>query len=554
MKQEENRGLLEENLRPDEETGYRWPVTSHSKIWRFLMNGSTSSMIKHSSISTGINSEEIDPLLFQTIEDGKGIELVNTIYKVFSQGNFVKVEAIVYALTYCTCSDELEVKAKAYSHVNEVCDQSAQFLQFIDFHEKICLAKRKTTGWSRGHRNAVQKWYQRNCPLEVAKSITKCPRYNHWTHKDVLRLAHTIPENEGQEVVSSFIVSGLKKTLEKYKNESEKKADEAQKVVQFLEQAMMVRSAQDSLKAIPVFKNLKLSWDYIPCHLHKDPQLWKDLLPFLPLTVIIQNVCRMAKLHLFDARTDLTDPGEVAFFNAKATDAREVKDSGLHPYNILMYRELYNNAIQDAKRKISWKPHPSIQAGLKKCVSLAIEHNLKATGKRYFITIDASNSMKAHIANNNHVQCRVAAACMALCISRTEKKAIVKGFSKELADIKIDETTTIEDIVKCLEETPLGGTDCSRPIIFAKGKKIKTDVFIVFTDKETWSGKTTPHDALCQYRKALKIPAKLIVVALNAEGSTDKVVANPEDRGMLDIFGFSPTIPKIISNFSTYNY
>ena len=44
-------------------------------------------MVKHSSILTGINSEEIDKLLFQTIEDGKGIELVNTIYKVFSEGD-----------------------------------------------------------------------------------------------------------------------------------------------------------------------------------------------------------------------------------------------------------------------------------------------------------------------------------------------------------------------------------------------------------------------------------------------------------------------------------
>ncbi|XP_039250842.2 RNA-binding protein RO60-like [Styela clava] len=547
---QEDKGVLADNLRPDESTEFKWPVTSNSKVWRFLLNGNTSSMVKHSSILTGINSEEIDKLLFQTIEDGKGIELVNTIYKVFSEGTSVKYEAIVYALTLCTCSENAEVKTKAYGLVNEICDQSSHFLQFVDFHEKICLAKRKTTGWSRSHRNAVQKWYQRKSPLEVAKSITKCPRYNHWTHKDVLRLAHTIPENEGQEVVSSFIVAGLKKTLERYKNESEEKIDEAQKVLQYLEQAMMVRSSQDSLRVIAVFKKLNLSWDFIPCHLHKDPQLWKFLLPFLPLTVIIQNVCRMAKLRLFDA----PDPAEVQFFISTAVKVQEVKDSGLHPYHILMYRELYNNAMNDAKRKISWKPHPGIMAGLNKCFLLAIQHNLKPTGKRYFITIDASNSMKAHIANNNHVQCRVAAACMALCIARTEQKVIVKAFSKELTDIKIEETTGLDDIVKCLEETPLGGTDCSRPIIFAKGKKIKTDVFIVFTDKETWCGKTTPREALCQYRKHVKIPAKLIVVALNAEGTTEKVVADPEDRGMLDIFGFSPSIPNIISNFASYNY
>lgn len=47
----------------------------------------------------------------------------------------------------------------------------------------------------------------------------------------------------------------------------------------------------------------------------------------------------------------------------------------------------------------------------------------------------------------------------------------------------------------------MGGTDCSRPLIHAKNKKILTDVFLVITDKETWKGKTPPYDALLQYRK-----------------------------------------------------
>ena len=37
----------------------------------------------------------------------------------------------------------------------------------------------------------------------------------------------------------------------------------------------------------------------------------------------------------------------------------------------------------------------------------------------------------------------------------------------------------------------MGGTDCAQPMIHAKQKKLKVDVFIVYTDCETWAGTHT---------------------------------------------------------------
>lgn len=47
----------------------------------------------------------------------------------------------------------------------------------------------------------------------------------------------------------------------------------------------------------------------------------------------------------------------------------------------------------------------------------------------------------------------------------------------------------------------MGGTDCALPMIHAKQKKLEVDVFIVYTDSETWYGKIHPTEALKQYRK-----------------------------------------------------
>ena len=39
-----------------------------------------------------------------------------------------------------------------------------------------------------------------------------------------------------------------------------------------------------------------------------------------------------------------------------------------------------------------------------------------------------------------------------------------------------------------IAQVPMGGTDCAQPMIYAKKKKLEVDVFIVYTDCETWTG------------------------------------------------------------------
>ena len=92
----------------------------------------------------------------------------------------------------------------------------------------------------------------------------------------------------------------------------------------------------------------------------------------------------------------------------------------------------------------------------------------------------------------------------------------------------------------------MGGTDCAQPMIYAKKKNLKVDVFIVYTDCETWAGKVHPSKALQQYRAKLGIDAKLIVCAMTSNGFT---LADPDDRGMLDMAGFDAAAPDVIRQF-----
>ena len=64
-----------------------------------------------------------------------------------------------------------------------------------------------------------------------------------------------------------------------------------------------------------------------------------------------------------------------------------------------------------------------------------------------------------------------------------------------------------------------------------KGHKLKVDVFVVYTDNETWFGGIHPAQALEQYRQSSGIDAKLIVVGGTASEFT---IADPNDAGMLE--------------------
>ena len=92
----------------------------------------------------------------------------------------------------------------------------------------------------------------------------------------------------------------------------------------------------------------------------------------------------------------------------------------------------------------------------------------------------------------------------------------------------------------------MGGTDCALPMLWAARNKLNVSGFITHTDSETWAGNIHPAQALRQYRSELVGDAKAIVVGMTSNGFT---LADPHDRGMLDVVGFDTTVPSVIAGF-----
>jgi 60 kDa SS-A/Ro ribonucleoprotein len=135
---------------------------------------------------------------------------------------------------------------------------------------------------------------------------------------------------------------------------------------------------------------------------------------------------------------------------------------------------------------------------------------------------------------------------MALVTAAVEPSYQVMAFATEFRSLAITPGQRLDDVLATVSGLPFGGTDCALPMLWALKHCVEADVFVVYTDSETWAGKVHPVQALRDYRERTGIPAKLVVVGMTSNGFS---VADPSDGGMLDVVGFDSATPNLISDF-----
>lgn len=120
------------------------------------------------------------------------------------------------------------------------------------------------------------------------------------------------------------------------------------------------------------------------------------------------------------------------------------------------------------------------------------------------------------------------------------------GGEPGITRVNISPRMRLAEVIKVIEAIPMGGTDCAMPMVWATRNKLNVSAFITYTDSETWAGNIHPAQVLRQYRDTFVGDAKAVVVGMTSNGFT---LADPNDRGMLDVVGFDTSVPGVIANF-----
>ena len=333
-------------------------------------------------------------------------------------------------------------------------------------------------------------------------------------------------------------------------------------------------------------KNKKI-WLYL---LVKDPSS-DNLQVSMPITALIRNLGVMSSKDIFNVSSGTFDEITFAKNLVKTvcdhlTNEKVILTCRVHPVTLLSASKTYGNG-HGIKGILKWVVNPDIVNALNTAVDIAFKC-VEPTGHDELHFVDVSGSMDSASPINN-VTCMEASTIQMLSFVKASLKhpnggrQIVGVFDTNSNIIYDSDSNMCDrtfstnenrnsysrytlvyvkknmidplsmnylDVQKILGQIPMGGTDCSVPILKAQELAEKGIAFVnniyVYTDNETWAHKIMPSEAIKQYRKLVPT-AKLIVVAITP---TQFTIADPDDPGMLDVVGFDTGAPSVIYDFA----
>lgn len=500
------------------EGGYVFKIDPLTYLKRFLILGCEGGTFYQSEKSLTIyNAKNIIELI-----KTDGTKCVDVVAKTSVEGLAPKNKAAIFALALASKYGDDFTRAYALAHLQVVCRTATDLFYFIETRKAIA-------GIGHGTRRALAKWYTDKSVEKLAYQVVKYRQRNGWASRDILRLCHAKPTETHQDVLS-WVVG---------KNKSP--ANPLIQAYEWLNNPDNLAGSDSSSRVCGVINSHNLTREMIPTEYLNNPDVQWALLQRQPLTALVRNLGNYGKSGLLKPFSQAEE-----FICGQLIDKEAIKRSRLHPFKILLALKTYASG-ESFRGSGTWLVCPKIVTALEQAFYLAFK-NIEPTGKRFLIGLDVSGSMTNPI-EDTVLSSREAAAAMCMSLVETEPNVYVHGFSNEFVPLNLHKGQSLRDVITTTSGLPFSATDCSIPMLHALKYKIAVDVFVIFTDNETYYGKIHPVQALEMYRKESGINAKLVVCAFTA---TRFSIADPLDVGMLDCVGLSADLPAVIKEFAQF--
>jgi 60 kDa SS-A/Ro ribonucleoprotein len=495
---------------PNSAGGFSYPVDDWGRLNRFLILGTAGG--SYYASEHALTKDNADVVMRCVKLDG--LRTVKTIVEISVAGRNPKQHPVMFALAVCAGADDPITRASALDALPLVARTGTHLFLFARYVEQF-------RGWGRGLRTAVGNWYLNQEHLEL--QLAKYKQREGWSHRDLLRLAKPRPERGSDTDKALAWAVG--------------KNDSPEGFLGACEDAATANTKQ----LIKLITEWHLPWEVLPSEKLNDPDVLRALLPSMGIGALVRNLNR---LTISGAMKPLSD--ELNFVVGKLTSEKAIKQSRIHPINILTALTTYSSG-KGVRGSQTWTPIGNITDALDVAFRLAFA-NVEPANKRTMVALDVSGSMGWTTIAGTQITPAMGSAAMALITVATEPQVYVTAFSHGMVPVSgITPKSTLAAAVQAAAGITMGGTDCSLPMKHALQAGIKVDTFVIYTDSETYAGTPHPSQALRQYREKTGIPAKLIVVGMVSNGFT---IADPNDAGMLDVVGFDTSAPAVMADFS----
>lgn len=505
------------NQIPNSAGGYAWQLDPWQRLMRFLVLG-TEGGTYYISEQT-LTRDNAKNALRCLAEDGP--RFVKMVVDVSENGRAYKNDPANFALALATTAEDVETRRMALAALPRVVRTGTHLLHFAAYVDGL-------RGWGRGLRKAVGNWYSGKTDEQLAFQLAKYQNRDGWSHRDLLRLAHPIPNGEARKALYRWAVGAEDVPIESLTG-----------LVAGLEQ---LKRAESESQVVGLIHCYQAPREVIPTQYLTSPEVWSALLQNLGITALLRNLGNLSKVGLL-----VRGAGVVPEVVARITDRQTLRRGRVHPLQVLAALITYQQG-HGMRGSGQWTVVPEVVDALNRAFGMSFE-NVTPTGKRLYLALDVSGSMAGgSVSGIPGLTPRDASAALAMITVNTERAVIIRGFQTSMVPLPIKAGMNLEAVTRTISNLPFGGTDCAQPMLDALQHNLAVDAFIVYTDSETWAGKIHPVQALREYRQKTGIPAKLIVVGMTSNGFT---IADPEDAGMLDVVGFSTNTPSAITDFIT---
>jgi len=501
--------------------GFSFVVNDWVRLQRFILLGSEGGSYYASERTLSL--ENADAVKRCIAADGPRV--VREIVAVSEAGRAPKNDPALFALAMCAAYGNEDTRRQALAALPSVARIGTHLFHFAEYVDGM-------RGWGRGLRQAVGNWYAQMPADKLAYQAVKYGQRDGWSHRDLLRLSHPKPETEQHFALYHWLTQGWESVGEM------PHPDAALRLVWAAERA---KTAQSAAQVAELIREYRLPREAVPTEWLKEPVVWEALLEEMPITALIRNLATLTRIGLVSPGSEATRKvvGEV-------TNEIRLRKARVHPIAVLSALKTYAQGHGERGGN-TWTPVPAVVDALDTAFYTSFG-GITPTGKRWLLALDVSGSMSGGlIAGVPGLTPRVASAAMALITAGTEAQHQFMAFSTQFVPLAISPRQRLDDVLKTVSGLPFSGTDCALPMVWALKNRVATDVFVVYTDSETWAGSIQPVQALRQYREQMGIAAKLIVCGMVSNQFT---IADPDDAGMMDVIGFDSSTPTVMSDFA----
>lgn len=509
----------ESDMTPNRAGGYGFKIDLWQQMLRFLILGAEGGT--YYATQRNMSIENVGVLKNCLNEDPD--RYLALLQDVDANNRIPKRDAFNLALALAMTTGSAEVRTKATRTASSACRI------FTHVAELLSVVKQLRNGKLSGRsvRTLISNWYNSFAgdPSRLSYQMVKYRSRAGFTHRDMLRIGHVKPANEQLAQLFGWAVKEGTEPLPDFPrlNWLNWPDDVSNKV------------AADRIRRERIVR------ECIPTELLNSLEVWDALLEDMPLTAMIRNLGKMGSVGLLKPLSAASK--EIV---TRLLDEAAIINSRVHPVQVLAAWATYKSG-SGFRGNLQWTPDQQVIEALDRAFHTSFK-NVEPTGKRFLIGLDVSGSMGwGNVAGIPGLTPREAAAALVLQLIRTEPWCHVVAFSTNVKPVEFQTNASLNEVVDQTSRIPMGGTDCSLPILYATKNRLDVDVFVTITDNETWTGHIHPAKALNSYRKARNNSARSAVIACTSTGYS---IADPADPGMLDLVGFDTASPRILREFA----